>query len=78
MVNHRESAVADRWKADGWRPLRNGAPDYMMLKVDERGEITDLHAVEVKSPGDDLSYEQKVWREICKRAGIPFTVEVVE
>lgn len=48
-----------------------------MLKVDE-GVIKEYLAVEVKGPGADLSYEQKVWRDVFRRAGIEYRVEVVE
>ncbi len=77
-MNYRELSVAEKYRSEGWKPLRNGAPDFVMLKTDECGQIEEMLAVEVKATGDDLTYEQKVWREICRRAGIPFKVEVVE
>lgn len=75
MVNERERKVAERYQADGWRVLRNGAPDFLMLKVED-GEILDIRAVEVKSPGSRLSYEQAVYRKVFEKAGIEYMMEV--
>ena len=77
MVNAREQVIADRYIADGWRPLRGGAPDFIMVKTDANGEIVDDVAVEVKSPDDQLSYEQQVYRKFLERHGIKVVVEVV-
>ena len=48
-----------------------------MLKV-EGNQIKAMLAVEVKGPRGKLTYEQKVWREILKKAGVKHKVEVVE
>lgn len=77
MVNARERAVVDRYEAAGWRPLRGGSPDFIMVKVDADGNITDDVAVEVKSPTDSLSYEQLVFRKFLERHGVRVVVEVV-
>ena len=82
-MNRRESEIADRYKAMGWRPMKNGAPDFLMLIADANGDITSdelrkrVMAVEVKRKGARLTYEQKVYKMIFERAGIPFKVEVV-
>jgi dienelactone hydrolase len=76
-LNPREEAVARRFAREGWRILRGGAPDFLMLKV-EQGRIRDVRAVEVKSPAADLTYEQSVYRMVFERAGIEYIVEVVE
>jgi hypothetical protein len=77
-LNRRELTVKTNYEKSGWRILRNGAPDLIALKVNERGDITDMMAVEVKSKTDRLTYEQEVYRKIFEKAGIPFKVEVVE
>jgi len=57
--------------------MRNGAPDFLMLKVNE-GKVVDCIAVEVKSPDGRLTYEQAIYKGIFERAGVPFQVEVVK
>ena len=76
-MNYREQYVAEKYKNEGWKPLRNGSPDFIMLKV-EGNQIKAMLAVEVKGPRGKLTYEQKVWREILKKAGVKHKVEVVE
>jgi len=40
-LNERELKVKERLEAEGWRVLRNGAPDFIALKVDAEGNITE-------------------------------------
>lgn len=75
-MNDRERQIAERYREQGWKPLRNGAPDFLMLKVID-GDIKEMMAVEVKRKGARLTYEQGVWRKVCEKAGVPFKVEVV-
>lgn len=76
-MNPREEEVADRYLNRGWKVLRGGAPDFLMLRV-ESGEIGEIMAVEVKSPMTDLSYEQRVYKKVLEQAGIEYVVEVVD
>lgn len=73
--NPREEKVAEKYKASGWKVLRGGAPDFLMLKVED-GKIREVVAVEVKSPKDRLKYEQKVYKMILEKAGFHYKVEV--
>lgn len=57
--------------------LRGGAPDFLAVRV-VNGEIVEARAIEVKSPGTDLTYEQAVFRQILERCGIEYVVEVEE
>lgn len=75
VLNRREDAVRRKYLREGWRVLRGGAPDFLMLKV-VSGEIVDVRAVEVKGPDSCLTYEQSVYRKILEQAGIGFEVEV--
>lgn len=75
MTNPREERVAERYRENGWKVLRGGAPDFLMLKV-ENEEILDVLAIEVKSHRDQLSYEQLVYKKILERAGFHYKVEV--
>ena len=72
-MNQRELEVKKQLEADGWRVLRNGAPDFVALRV-LANEIIEMKGVEVKSRRDKLSYEQSVYKEIFKKAGIPFEI----
>ena len=76
-MNRREVAVKQQLEADGWRVLRNGAPDFIALKV-ANGEIVEMKGVEVKSRKGVLSYEQSVYKDVLHRAGIPFEVIVLD
>lgn len=78
MVNRREKVVSDAYENDGWRPVRCGWPDWLMIDVDEDGEITDMKAVEVKSPDGRLRHEQQVVKQALEQLGMNYEVEVVE
>jgi hypothetical protein len=76
-VNYRERHVKALRESNGWKVLRGGAPDFVCIKVDESGKITAVEFTEVKSPDDQLSYEQAVWREIAVFLGVPWKTEVI-
>lgn len=76
-MNVREEEIADRYANQGWKVLRGGAPDFVMIRV-KGGNIHEAMAVEVKSPKGELTYEQMVYRMILERAGFRYVVEVVE
>lgn len=76
-MNRREQAVKERYEAQGWKVLRNGAPDFLALKVVD-GRITEIWAVEVKGPRGRLSYEQGVYKQMFEQAAVPYVVEVVK
>lgn len=77
MVNRREKEVAERYEDDGWKPVRGGWPDWLMVRVEE-GEIYEMKAVEVKSPSGTLRYEQGVVKQALEAMGIDYCIEVVE
>lgn len=76
-MNYREEYIAEKYKKEGWKPLHTGAPDFIMLKVNN-GQIIEMIAVEVKAKLNQLTYEQKVWQKIFEKANIPYKLEVVE
>ena len=76
-MNLREHSIAEKYKAEGWKVLHKGAPDFLLLKVQDQ-QISEIMAIEVKSPTDKLSYDQKVWRDVLRKAGVNYKVEVVE
>ena len=67
-MNAPEQRVADRLKADGWKVVRNGWPDFLCI----RGE--EIKAVEVKRAGEIQPHQVKN-HDILRSASIP--VEVV-
>ena len=75
MVNRRERIVAERYKTLGYKPMHNGAPDFLMLKVENK-QVVSFLAVEVKRKGAKLTYEQSVYRDVFRRAGIEYRIEV--
>ena len=76
MVNESELEVLKQYEAKGWRVLRGGAPDFLMLKVDD-GRIVDFEFVEVKTEGSQLTYEQAIYKEILNKLGAKYKVEIV-
>ncbi len=76
-MNRREFFIAEKYKKEGWQPLKNGAPDFIMLKTKDN-QILEMIAVEVKSLSDNLSFEQGIWKMICEKAKIPYKVEQVK
>lgn len=77
-MNRRELEVKVKYEAQGWKVLRNGAPDFICLKLDAAGGIAEMMAVEVKPLNGKLTYEQSVFRKVFEKAGVPFKVEAVE
>jgi hypothetical protein len=78
MVTESEKQIVEKYMREGWRVLRGGAPDFLMLKVNEQGEIEDILFVEVKYKGRKLTYEQQVYRKVLEKLGAPYKVEHVK
>lgn len=77
-MNYRELHIKAQRESNGWRVVRGGAPDFLCIKVDEANRIVGVEFTEVKSPTDELSYEQALWREVAVFLGVPWKTEVVE
>ena len=77
-MNERELKVKAKYEAEGWRMLRGGAPDFIALKIDEKGGILEFMGIEVKNSHDSLTYEQAIYRGLFKLAGREYKVEVVK
>ena len=76
MVNKREKEVLERYEAEGWKTVRCGAPDFLFIKTNN-GEITDFFFDEVKAIGDDLSYEQGIWRMVLEMLGAKYKIDIL-
>jgi len=77
-MNNPEKQVKQQLEAEGWKVLRGGAPDFIILKVDSEGRITEAEGREVKSKNSKLSYEQGIYKMIFEMAGIPYKVVVTD
>ena len=73
-VNRREQQVKAKYEAEGWKVLRNGAPDFVCMRLDEAGSIVKMLGLEVKPPNGQLTYEQAVYQKIFQWAGVPYQV----
>ena len=78
-MNFREQFVKRKWEANGWKVIRNGAPDFIAIKVDqETGSFTEIAAIEVKAGRSRLTIQQQVWKRILEAAGVRFVLERVQ
>ena len=66
MVNQREIKAIVNYKEKGWQTVFMGAPDLLLFKSNEKGEITEVAFREIKSPTDKLRIEQHIWRKVLK------------
>ena len=73
MVNEREKKVMRSYEQKGYSTVRCGSPDFLFVKTKD-GEIVESLFVEVKSPQDNLSYEQFIWKKLMKGLGAKYKV----
>jgi hypothetical protein len=74
MANVIETRVRREYKRLGWRPFRNGWPDFLMARDTPDG--IELLAVEAKSKANGLSLDQ--WVLLTKLATVIRVVVVKE
>jgi hypothetical protein len=72
MRTNEEQAI-ERFKAEGWTPIRGGWPDYLLVRSRE-GKL-ELKGVEVKCKGGRVSKAQRLMHTLLIGAGIK--VEIV-
>ena len=77
-MNKNEFLVKQELEKDGWKVLRNGAPDFVALKLDNDGNILEVRGIEVKYNNDKLTYEQQVYKKIFEWAKVPFEVKMIQ
>ena len=73
MKTNEEAALAE-FKADGWSPMRNGWPDYLLVRSTPDGKL-DFLGLEVKCDRDRLSDEQRAMHVALLCAGIKVVVK---
>lgn len=57
-MNAFEKRVKHHLEKEGWEVLYTGWPDFLAIKRDENGKITERKAVEVKSESDSIRDNQ--------------------
>ena len=67
-MNDTERQARDIFEAQGWKVLRAGWPDLLMVRCGE------VQAVEVKSGNDRVKPHQKACHDVLNQSGIPVVV----
>jgi hypothetical protein len=75
MTRKNEEAALEKFKIDGWSVLRNGWPDYLLLRTNSDGKL-EFMGLEIKHGNDSCSGPQLAMRAALLSAGIK--VEVVK
>ena len=68
-----EEAVLQEFEADGWSPIRNGWPDYLLVRLED-GRL-EFMGLEVKCAGDRLSDVQRAMHAVLIAAGIKVVIK---
>jgi hypothetical protein len=68
-VKTNEESVLAEFKTEGWSPMRNGWPDYLLVRSTADGKLEFL-GLEVKCDRDQLSDEQRAMHVALLCAGI--------
>ncbi len=71
-----EEAALDKFKAEGWGALRNGWPDYLLVRTNTEGKL-EFMGLEVKCGNDTLSGPQLALHLALLCAGIKVEVAKV-
>jgi hypothetical protein len=71
-----EEAALEEFKKDGWSELRNGWPDYLLIRSAGDGKL-EFMGLEVKCNKGDLSNEQRAMHVALVAAGIKVEVRKV-
>lgn len=77
MTDEAERAIVEKYESQGWKALRGGAPDLLMLKTKDDGEILDHLFVEIKRQGEGLTHAQAVYRDILEKLGAKYRIEII-
>lgn len=72
-----EEAVLKEFKAAGWSALRNGWPDYLLVRTNSDGKL-EFMALEVKCGRDSVSGHQEAIHVALRSAGIEVVVKTIK
>jgi hypothetical protein len=68
-----EMLVDERYRAEGWAPLRDGWPDRAYVRLNA-GKL-EVRLVEIKGPDGTLSAEQQLMYEVLRSQGLSVQIE---
>lgn len=68
-----ETTVDEKYRAEGWIPLKDGWPDRAYVRLHE-GKL-EVRLVEIKSPNGKLSTEQELMHEVLCSQGLKVLIE---
>jgi len=68
-----EAVVDDRYRAEGWTPLRDGWPDRAYVRL-SAGNL-EVKLVEIKGPNDTLSTAQQLMHHVLHSQGLSVHIE---
>ena len=68
-----EELVDDRYRTEGWIPVKNGWPDRAYVRLKD-GEL-EVRLVEIKSSNDTLSTSQGLMHEVLRSQGLSVQIE---
>jgi hypothetical protein len=71
-----EESALEEFRLTGWSPIRNGWPDYLLVRSTHDGKL-EFMGLEVKCEGDNLTDEQRAMHVVLLSAGIKVVVRKV-
>jgi len=78
-MNMNELKIAEKYKKQGYKYIRGGAPDFVFFKVKNNEiDMDSIKFVEVKYGKDRLSLEQQIYKEILILLGCTYELEYLE
>ena len=73
MANLNEEKIRRKYEKLGYGVLHKGCPDFLIFKYDKKTKkFSDVQFIEVKFGGDQLSYEQGVYKKVLKSLGLNY------
>ena len=75
-MNKHEKFIANKYKKQGWKVYRGGAPDLVLIKMKNK-KIVDVMFVEVKTKLNDIgTKEQQFYRKVLEFLKAKYKLEV--
>ncbi|MFZ0418302.1 MAG: VRR-NUC domain-containing protein [Candidatus Sulfotelmatobacter sp.] len=68
-----EMTVDEKYRTQGWTPLKNGWPDRAYVRLKD-GKL-EVKLVEIKSPNDTLSTDQELMHDVLRSQGLSVQIE---
>jgi hypothetical protein len=77
-MNNIEKKAKNLLEKDGWKVIHKGCPDFLLLKYDKFGNISDVQFAEVKSfnikngVAQVLTRTQKIWKKAFEYLNVKY------